>query len=435
MYVESLWIENFRNIHKLKLEGLGPLCVFYGENGAGKSNILEAIGAIFRGLGRWKPGDESFDLGLGDADVRRGAYPYVDEVVLGATLRSSRPQAADGQDFPKALAVEFRRFVDDGLFRAAKLEVAWNGGVVDLLAASPEDDDGKWQVESGVRRVHLAARQFRLVPAVRSVAIERAEPPGESTAPGDRIGGLLSRGRLKHALVESMTSPDIAIRSGLDTMRKMLGGPPLHRPPFDPVYNPSTQAYELTEVSRTAEGALRSAPLDLAGLGVQQVYAVLAGVLVTGASIAAVEEPEAHLHPRTTGRQLRALLQRCVDEHHVQQLFVATHSNLFDLDSNGFWLVRNDKAGGTVVERSGDFARLDREVFWEPGPARAALLLSLRDLPTTTIVFRRGDGTPVTAAEMLVDLQADGDDALAFVADVQSLAVGTVRRLANRLRS
>lgn len=41
----SLHIQNYKSIHDLNLE-LGRVNVFIGENGCGKSNILEAVGLL-----------------------------------------------------------------------------------------------------------------------------------------------------------------------------------------------------------------------------------------------------------------------------------------------------------------------------------------------------------------------------------------------------
>ena len=215
-------------------------------------------------------------------------------------------------------------------------------------------------------------------------------------------------------------------------MQKVFEGPPLHRPPFDPTFDPAAKRYELNEI-RQPEGEYPYAlPVDLAGLGIQQVYSVMSGIFLGAASIIAIEEPEAHLHPRTTGRQLRELLKRSVDEGHLDQLFIATHSNLFDLDETGYFLVKNDPDEGTTVERRTDFAELDREVFWEPGPARHALTDMLRYLPPDTAVFRDAAGGPISAVRMLELLQADDPAAVAFVDDVQATAVRSVQRLATR---
>ena len=43
MFVNSLTLHNFRNIEKLSLSFDNSLTIFYGENGQGKTNIVESI--------------------------------------------------------------------------------------------------------------------------------------------------------------------------------------------------------------------------------------------------------------------------------------------------------------------------------------------------------------------------------------------------------
>ena len=50
-------------------------------------------------------------------------------------------------------------------------------------------------------------------------------------------------------------------------------------------------------------------------------------------------------------RQLRELLKRSIEQGDIDQLFITTHSDIFDLDDTGYFLVRNDPEQGTVVER------------------------------------------------------------------------------------
>lgn len=107
---------------------------------------------------------------------------------------------------------------------------------------------------------------------------------------------------------------------------------------------------------------------DLAGLGVVQLYSILAKILFAGTSTVGVEEPEAHLHAPTSGLHLRKLLRRLVDEGHIEQLFIATHSNLFDLDPEGYFDVSLDETGATVVKRC-PIQEVDRH-FYEPGPVQ-----------------------------------------------------------------
>src|SRR5262249_9016805 len=81
-----------------------------------------------------------------------------------------------------------------------------------------------------------------------------------------------------------------------------------------------------------------------------QIRATLDKAMLAGARIIAIEEPEAHLHAPTSGHMLRQLLVRLVEEKHIDQLFIVTHSNLFDLDSTGFFDVHL-KNGETKVTK------------------------------------------------------------------------------------
>ena len=103
--------------------------------------------------------------------------------------------------------------------------------------------------------------------------------------------------------------------------------------------------------------------------------------MLQGSSAVSIEEPEAHLHAPTTGLQLRQLLRRLLDEGHIEQLFVATHRNLFDLDPSGYWDVSLDASGSTVVKQISDLSRIDERHLYEPGPAKHALMQMLRYAP------------------------------------------------------
>src|SRR4051812_42053878 len=52
MRLNHLWIEDFKNLRDLDVEfdGGSPYTVLVGENGAGKSNLIEVIATIFRHL-------------------------------------------------------------------------------------------------------------------------------------------------------------------------------------------------------------------------------------------------------------------------------------------------------------------------------------------------------------------------------------------------
>ena len=272
----------------------------------------------------------------------------------------------------------------------------------------------------------VAKASYRLISAIRAVQPERGELNVKNRA---SLTALLEKGCIKEAFVLALTSPDPVVRRRFMRLREMLEGEPLYRPPFDPVYDPQTQTFEIRE--RAGGSSVQDIPLDLAGLGIQQIYALLGQILLGRAFAVGIEEPEAHLHALTTGRHLRVLLQRLVQLGDVQQLFIATHSNLFDLDPTGYYDVRRNECGNTVVERKA-LSEIDKRHLYEPGPAKHGLADLLRLVEPSTPVLRRPDGSPVTAVEMLTMLQVDAPEAVEFLRDVHGAAVRAVQLRATR---
>ena len=113
----------------------------------------------------------------------------------------------------------------------------------------------------------------------------------------------------------------------------------------------------------------------------------------------------------------------------LHQLFVATHSNLFDLDPTGYWDVRL-VAGATVIERKA-LRELYGHHLYEPGPAKLLLVDALTHFGDEA-VFRAKDGRRIEAAEMLKLLDDDDDLALEFLRDMHAAALATLRVRATR---
>lgn len=304
-----------------------------------------------------------------------------------------------------------------------------NNCSLQILDSSPSVPSGELlQLIQNLRKTSTVfvlppVRQFEIGP---TEGVEQQRNTRQRPSDPEQIGHFIRSGDTKQALVRAASSPHPAMRSGMLHLRRLLSGPPLHRPVFDPVVDPITGAYDILEHHVATDGQESWISLDLSGLGIQQVYIALAGVLLAGSRIIGLEEPEAHLHAPTMGRDFRTLLKRAVDEHHIDQLFVATHSNLFDLDSTGYYDVRLDSEQGTLVERR-PLSDIDQRHLYEPGPAKHALQDILRYLPRDTPVFRRADGTGVTAPEMLKMLQEDDVIAVEFLRDVVGAAVRAVQ--------
>lgn len=445
MRIASFWARGYRSLRDVRVEGMGAFNVFYGPNGSGKSNILEAIQTLFVLAyviaGRphrdhpWGPCDECATRALEAKAVQRRdlcAREPTRVMLLGARLvdDEERPVLSAGPLLLSELTLEvtFDWTVErDPTLAISKLSTDTEDLLADPLKVEPSPAGSMtWERRRELVRALVAdvlpVRAYGVVSAARQVFPEEAVSPKGIK---DVIAWHIQEGRLKNALLAAQLSPDREIRRKLSAFRALLAGEPLHRPPFDLVQDPRTNEVDLREQLPGPNPEGRDITIDLAGLGVAQLYSILAQAMLLNTRAVGLEEPEAHLHAPTSGRALRQLLVRLVEERHLDQLFIATHSNLFDLDPTGYYDV-SLRDGCTVVERA-DLTRIDREHLYEPGPAKHALARLLQYAPEDEVVFRRPDGAPVTAKEMLRLLQEDDEVAVRFLQDVHGAAVRMVK--------
>jgi hypothetical protein len=244
--------------------------------------------------------------------------------------------------------------------------------------------------------------------------------------PITRTVGTIPDGEVVRELFRAKNARDRALRERFDDLRDFMSKT-LHRGHFDVFMDPGTERLELREALPAPNPRALDIRIDRAGHGVVQLYAILATIMLSGGRLVAIEEPEAHLHAPTIGRTLRSLLQSLVKEGKVHQLFVATHSNLFDLDPTGFWDVSLDSDTGETHVARKELVELDAHHLYEPGPAKHALAQLLRYAPESEVVFRRPDHSPVTAKEMLQLLQEDDDIAVDFLRSLHGAALRIVR--------
>ncbi|GAB5482039.1 MAG: DNA replication/repair protein RecF [Parasphingorhabdus sp.] len=90
MTISRLTLQNFRNYPQLRLEAAPGFVVLSGENGAGKTNILEAVSLLSpgRGLRRAALKDIAFEGGTGDFAVAA----ELDDVQLGTGTSAEYPE-------------------------------------------------------------------------------------------------------------------------------------------------------------------------------------------------------------------------------------------------------------------------------------------------------------------------------------------------------
>jgi predicted ATPase len=467
--IEWFKAKGFRSLRDVEIDWFGPFNVFYGKNGAGKSNLLAAMRVFFALLAQRTGPGRSFEKPGEPEGVEAGVIQLRDrcqlerspEMVLGATLRwmeapRMRPPkelktqtvtAEITYDWDRKMVrisrLEFEfmdlltmqvvaRLADKGApwIQARTREAELRGVSFDATESFLKDHLGLPVTELANYRWHLrdflhevAQSAFVLIDADRAPRSEQVGRGGTSTR---NVAELLSDGKLKEALLRASRHTDAGIRKRYKQLGALLEGPPFHRPPFEMTEDPESGRVELVETVSDPLHEARDIPLDLVGLGLAQVYYILARALLGNTRAAAIEEPEAHLHAPSTGMQLRQVLERLVNEGYLDQLFIATHSNLFDLDRDGYFDVSFDRERGTQVTRKG-LDSIDKDHLYEPGPAKHILQRLLRRMDENTVLFRKPDGAPVTIREMLDMLQRDDPLAKEFLDDVHGAAIHAVR--------
>lgn len=455
MRIEAFWAKGYRSLGDVRLPNLGPFNVFYGRNGSGKSNILAGLQTLVRLLGvlgrdgtddllrsstRPVGPDELVAQRVAAAAVNAGIVgrrdfqlrPAAGSITLGAAFArgASLTDLAIGRRLPDRVEVEITL---DGVLTEPVLWLSRMDVDGSSIATFPRDSPASPSLRD-IRTLlaeRLPARAFSSVDAIRALRVE----PDDTTRLQGGANVLLqdmNEGRLASALFAAKNASEPDLRRRFRTLQSMLQGEPLNRPPFDVLRDVVTKEISIRERLSTSPDEEREVPLDLAGLGIVQIYSILAKILFAGTSAVGVEEPEAHLHAPTSGLHLRHLLRRLVEERHVEQLFVATHSNLFDLDPGGYFDVSLDD-GATVVKRC-PIAEVDRH-FYEPGPTLHALEELLSIAPEDKVMFRRADGAPVTAREMIGMLRSADPTALDYLRNLHSAAVDVVGLRSRRGRT
>lgn len=449
MLITEIDITNFRSIARLHLKELGPAAVFYGRNGSGKSNIIAAVAAgvrLIRSLAPACPSTAANASGVGGV-LQPGDFrlPGDGSCSIGVVIEASAGDPVLLLDDMPITRLSFRVAAQ---LRADRTPVAWissltgraagsDVNLIDVLRAEQHAIPTNWPIAREADTSRQRERFAAVINAIQSFMASRLDGwayrvvndlrhLGRTESNARKLGdvaAMLAAGDLKGAFAAAHQHPTPEVRDRFSQLRRLLRDEPLSLPEFDPIRLPDGDVDVQTRIP--GGGAVS---IDFSGLGIQQLFYIVASIALAPAGCVAIEEPEAHLHAPTSGRALRQLLSRMLepDDPLVSQLFVATHSNLFDLDRSGYYHVELVD-GSTRVHRRRDLVTIDRDHLWEPGPARHALEDAIRVLPPDTVVAHQPDGTPVAATQMIESLLADDDLARQFCEDVVGAAVRAVR--------
>lgn len=344
MRIKRLVVQGYKNLgQRLELDELGPVHVIHGGNNVGKSNLLEAVALLF-GVGQrapvvWTHEGESVSS---THTTQSPAFAPWSELFSFYSFSTILVHTVLELDVGERMGprAEFRLAVGWGA------EVSAHLSLLDPSASDPK----KLLTRAGRPRFQLIQTDRTLLgdgPAQRSGADRGLIPQPLALALYDAQQSLdpvdVGRWRLFQELLETLQD---------------ITGPGRFVVLYDRARQRAQVAFE--------QGNHRI-PAHLMGSGVQHLVALVGQVLMTGADIVAIEEPELNLR-HGLQRRLAELFRRMTqDPRGPQQLLLTSHSPAFEGDAP-FHLLEPGEGGPTVRRLPASDAARATEQDLPPAP-------------------------------------------------------------------
>lgn len=348
MRLQRFEVQGYKNLRqRVVLEDLGAINVIHGENNAGKSNLLQAIGLFFRVLGyladataslpmrtAWSckvadwsatgfPSSEIFDLEAPEA-------PRPIELLARVSVEPDEGDAAvpeSGQSVEIEMRIE--RFVDS-------IQV-W----IPRVLVDERDAEAEWgRLALLLSRRHLPQTQVS-EPRFALLGTDRRlwDEPNDGTRDLVPANLLLQLYDAKEAFDSVRYQRWELFTAMMARFEDMLG-----EGSFVAVFDRRANRANLAWQTRHAR-----IPVALLGSGVQQIVALVARLLMSDATIVAIEEPELNLR-FSLQRRLYEIFEEIVSaDVGLWQIFLTSHSPAFE--SGQFFYGMRATPEGPVVER------------------------------------------------------------------------------------
>lgn len=355
MQITRFEVDGYKNLTApIVLDELGPVNVLHGNNDVGKSNLLESMELAFRLL------SAKGSLPVGNRTRTFSAEEFLD--LTGRPLRY-----AFNAFSPKPIRICVHLSIaKDEFIRANLASTAFASHVVLEQTLTSDLDGGvKWKISLfnvgnapvnegdaqpfilflGRQQIvgKTSLTRFQLIPANRV--------PLASESLGDDHRGLVPPS-LALDLYDAKESAEAIFRERWDLFRDIVAQQiNLSPEAISAIYDRATG--KASVIIEHRNGGRMILPLEFMGSGTQQIAGLIGQMLLSGATILAVEEPEINLrYARQLG--LRDALQLLTkDPRGPSQLFLSSHSPAFEL-SPYFYAMEAHPGGPQVVRRPVD---------------------------------------------------------------------------------
>jgi hypothetical protein len=404
MRFEWFEVQGYKNIRTpLRMDQLGGFNVLHGDNNVGKSNLMESIGLLFVLLHALR-------------EDARGGPSLSESFKRQAPPTPTPPGGAPTSTVRSESWLTDRAFPPDEIFNLKAPEPITLRAKLRLDTRDREPSDPAWLVEPIEIGVRLERREDEL--GIQLDRLVRADGTDLLTTTGSEASaavvlalsrlGPRPRGKVvepRFAMIRadrtmvadsvlSVQAPaPLSTREPLPsdlglTLHRAEDAMGVQRQRFDLLlgaldrfsdllgdgewrtrYDPDAERAELL-----FDGSDGRVPLRLMGSGIQQIAVLVARLVMTGADIVAIEEPELNLRWKAQHRLRDALREIMSGEGGLSQLFVTSHSAAFEFEPMFYAISRS--ADGPHLERrpAADAPRLlNPEVERPPEGASAPL--------------------------------------------------------------
>ena len=365
MRITSFAARNYRSLFDVHMEKIPSLVLLYGDNDAGKSNLIEAIGSWIwalqelcaaapghRGNERLYQGHEDF-WSEGTAKRLLGER-YLElftheksQLELEGTLRiheGSRPSEKQEYSFGLRLSREA-----EAAIKCTVLCAIWPGGRrVEKRSEMPQEH---------LDMLRRALRHpWQRVAASRELNRDEMLPVRTAADQDTRLDPTGSNLKLRLFLAANAIDPELR-RVYRDGFLPLVQNGPFRLP----------EASSAMDYGGRIELLLGDHAADQHGSGPQQ-WLLIAGLLaMSHAPVAAIEEPEAHMSWEAQGKLARTLKELIeIAGRSPNQLFLSTHSvRMVTGIGDPIWYSVTGRNAGTEVRRVTGLQELLAK-FWKP---------------------------------------------------------------------